>query len=293
MGDDVRWYYGAKQEFDFYKMKAPEYDEKYYYDIEKGLKPRLRRIRMAEKYSDFIFSRVDQAQLQLRPFYRWNMMVIPEQIPHNPKQRKEKPKVLHAPSNRKAKGTRYILSAFEKLKKEGVGFEVVLLENVPNEKAVEIYSDSDIIIDQLIFPGTGKFSTEGLAAGKVVMSHMNYKGYPQNNPEDCPIIDVNSDSIYQELKNIISDYDKRDKLASLGRDYVCKYLDLKIFCQTVLDLQAGKQKKSDYSPTFYRDYFVPESHEATLIYNKWNEYVSDCDWYKDIVKPGERDGLVF
>tara|TARA_B110000046_G_scaffold168490_1_gene186922 strand:+ start:4907 stop:6148 length:1242 start_codon:yes stop_codon:yes gene_type:complete len=292
VGDDARWYYAAKQEYEHHGMIAPEYEANYNYGTT-GLLRRLRHVRMAERYCDAIFSRYDQGQLQLRPYYRWNMMVMSDQIPHNPTQRKVRPKILHAPSNRKAKGTEFVLDAFDKLKNEGLDFEVVLLENVPNEKAIEIYSDADVIIDQLIFPGTGKFSTEGLAAGKVVMSHMAYDNYPQKNPKDCPIIDVNPSTIYHELKSIISDLPKRQQLANIGRDYVNKYLDVKIFCQTILDLHDKKEVPFDYEPDFFREHFVPESEESKIEYNKWTEFVKNCDWYKELVPSGKRDGLFF
>jgi hypothetical protein len=51
--------------------------------------------------------------------------------------------------------------------------------------------------------------------------------------------------------------------------------------------------KPDFYPTFFRDNFIPESEEAAAVYNKWNNYVKDCDWYKKHVKTGERAGLSF
>lgn len=292
VGDDARWFYSAKQEYESYGMRAPIYNEDYNYAVS-GLRFRLKHIRIAEKYCHHVFSRLDQAQLQLRPYHRWNMMVLPEKIKHNPVQRKTKVKVLHAPTHRKAKGTEFVLAAFKKLKSEGFDFEVVLLENVPNEEAIKMYVDADIIIDQLIWPGTGKFSTEALAAGKVVMSHMAYDRYPQKNPKECPIIDVNPDTIYDELKSVITDYERRQILANKGRDYVIKYLDVRIFCNKVLDLCSGKKIEEDYQPDFFRNQYVPESEEAAEECNKWTAIVKDCDWYKHYVPSGERAGLIF
>ena len=292
VGDDVRWYHSAKQEYLKYGMLPPNYESDYDFG-NSGLNERLTRIRMAEKYADFIFSRFDQAQLQLRPYYRWNMMVMPDSIIHNPHQRKNKPKIIHAPSNRTAKGTGYILDAFETLRKENIEFETTLLENIPNEEAVKMYADADIVIDQLIFPGTGKFSTEALAAGKVVMSHMAYDCYPQKNPSDCPIIDVNPKTIYRELKNIILDYPRRVKLAGEAKSYVTKHLDLSIFCEKVMNLCRGKEYEYDYTPSFFRNEFIPESEISVPLYNQWTNSVKDCSWYKQNIKPGERGKLIF
>lgn len=292
VGDDVRWYHSMKQEFVSYQMHPIEYEAEYDTSIV-GLERRLRYLRNAEKYADFIFSRLDQAQLQLRPYYRWNMMVPCKKIIEQTNQRKIKPIVAHAPSHRNVKGTQYVLAAFERLKKEGVDFEPLLIENVSNPEAIKMYANADILIDQLLCPGAGKLATEGLASGTIVMGHMAYDRYPQKNPNDCPIIDVNPDTLYEKLKELILNYDFRKEHAKKGRPYSEKHLEVNIFCKKVLALINNEKIEFDYTPNFYRDTFIPESAEAKKVYNKWNNYVSDCDWYKKSIVPEERAGLLF
>lgn len=292
VGDDVRWFYSMKQEFESYQLSPIEYGKEYDYSVEK-LAHKLNYIRTVEKYSDFIFSRLDQAQLELRPYYRWNMMVPVKKFKESSHQRKIKPVVAHAPSHRGVKGTAYVLKVFEQLKNDGIDFEPLLIENVPNQKAIEMYSNADILIDQLLCPGSGKLATEALACGTIVMGHMAYDIYPQQNPIDCPIIDVNPKTLYTKLRELILDFDFRNEHAKKGRLYVEKYLNVDRFTQTVLDLVNGNKMQFDYKPTFFREQFIPESKEALVEYNKWNQYVADCEWYKENVKPGERDGLVF
>lgn len=291
-GDDARWYYSQKQEFESYGMRSIEYEENYSYSAE-ALNKKLEKLRKTEKYCDFIFSRLDQAQLQLRPYYRWNMMVRPERYNHSPQQREFNPVIAHAPTSRKVKGTNYVLDAFDKLKAEGIQFTPLLIEKVKNEEALKLYESADIVIDQLVIPGTGKLATESMALGKVVMGHMAYDRYPQKNPSECPIIDINPDTIYEKLKQIIPDYKMRSELALRGRDYVIKYLDTQIFCQKVVDLVNGKKIEYDYEPNFFREKFVPESEEAKQVYNKWNRFVENENWYKQRVLKGERAGLIF
>ena len=291
-GDDVRWYYAAKQEYEMYGFKTIEYDEDYNYGIS-GLEKQLLRLRTAEKHADFIFSRLDQAQLQLRPHFRYHMWVDSNIVKYNPEQRKINPIIVHAPSHRKLKGTQFVLEAFEKLKSEGIEFTPLLIENIPNRKALAIYTNADIVIDQLIITGTGKLASEALAAGCVVMAHMGYTNYPQKNAQDCPVIDVNAHTIYSELKKIILDYPRRVELAAKGRDYVVNNVDVRIFCKKILNLCKGDEIEYDYYPDFYRNKFTPESVDKLPIYNKWNFYVKECDWYKDYVLPGERSGLLF
>lgn len=292
VGDDVRWFFSMKQEFESYHIAPIEYGKEYDYTVV-ALDRRLKYLRNVEKYSDFIFSRLDQAQLQLRPYYRWNMMVPVKNFNENTFQRKEKPIVAHAPSHRGIKGTAYVLEVFDQLKRDGVNFEILLIENVPNKLAIELYGNSDILIDQLLCPGSGKLATEALACGTIVMGHMAYDKYPQNNPIDCPIIDVNPETLYAKLKDLILDFDFRNEHSKKGRPYVEKYLHVDRFTQTVLDLTSGKEVPYDYKPNFFREKFIPESSEALSLYNSWMDIIKECSWYKEGVKQGERDGLVF
>ncbi|MGZ3861834.1 MAG: hypothetical protein ACXVPN_07720 [Bacteroidia bacterium] len=291
-GDDVRWYFSEKQEFEHYGLRPLEYEDGYDYSAG-SVDRKLQKLRRVEKYADFIFSRLDQAQLQLRPYYRWNMMVLPEKYNHAPFQRENNPVIAHAPTSRKAKGTSFVLEAFERLKSEGIQFTPLLIEGVKNTEAIKMYESADIVIDQLIIPGTGKLATESLALGKVVLAHMAYDSYPQKNPKECPIVDVNPDTIYSVLKELILDHKRRKEIASEGREYVNNYLDTTIFCKKVVSLLNGERVPFDYEPDFFNNKFIPESPEARTVYNKWNRFVENENWYKTSVKKGERSGLIF
>ena len=291
VGDDVRWIPAMEQEFRKYNLDPIEYDIPELLSF-KYLKERLTRIRKSEKHADFIFSRLDQAQLQLRPYYRWNMMVDPKKISVNSTQRKI-PIIAHAPSDRSFKGTKYVLSAFDELKKEGLMFDIRLIENIPNKKALELYADADIVIDQLLCPGAGKLATEALASGAIVMSNMSYKSYPQNNLIDCPIIDVNPANIQSVLKKWILNVDKRIQLASLSRVYAEKHLDIRNFCDQVVRLVNGDNIPYDYYPSFFHEHYIPNSKTERDILNHWTLAVKDEKWFKQSINNKERSGLRF
>ena len=136
------------------------------------------------------------------------------------------PVVAHAPSKRAVKGTDIVLNALERLKNEGVEFETRLIENVPYHEALKMYEDSDIVIGELFIPSAGKLDREALAAGKVVLSSVR-RDYVDNLPADCPIIDINPETVYDELKKIIPDHAQRIELAKKGRPFVEKYHDIR------------------------------------------------------------------
>ncbi len=157
VGDDARWHFSANQEFKKYGMPEVQY-ESYHCYTKEYLQLNLNRIRSAERYTDAVFSRLDQSQLELRPYYRWNMMVNSKDYIVNTKQNKI-PLILHAPSNFVIKGSAAIIEAINRLKKEGLISNFKLLENIPHAQFKVVLSNADLLIDQLVLPGTGKVST--------------------------------------------------------------------------------------------------------------------------------------
>lgn len=78
-------------------------------------------------------------------------------------------RVVHAPTQRGAKGTAYVLEAFERLERERPGlFKFDLVEGVPREVALERYRNADVLIDQLLIGWYGLTAVEAMLLGKAV-----------------------------------------------------------------------------------------------------------------------------
>lgn len=291
VGDDVRWFYAMKQEYLESGLKPIEFED-YDYSLA-GLEEKLLFLRNVEKYSDFIFTQPCALQLALRPYHNLFIPIIPQKFTHKPEQNSV-PLIIHAPTSL-SKGTKYVDPVIERLKKEGVQFNYKCLKNLPRAEALKEYENADIIVDQLLIPGGGKLAYECLAMGKVVVTLMENQKYDQKKPADCPLVNANSENLYDVLKNLISDLEKRKEIASQGRPFIEKYHNPKIICKKILDTIniPIESQKTDFTPIFFRDKFIPESTESIPVYNKWTNYVMDCSWYKKNIKPGERAGLQF
>lgn len=287
VGSEVRWVAALNQELSSFEGKLEVNDTK------EKLKRKLLALRMAEKYSDIILGQPNYMQLAIKPYNNVFIPINLEEFKHNPIQRKI-PVIIHAPTNPEIKGSKYIEDVIKRLKDDGVEFEYKRLEKVPRAEALSIYLESDIVVDQFLLPGGGKLTHECLAMGKVVLAYMNYEGYDQQKPKDCPVVDVNTENLYEVLKATIIDIELRDVVANKGRNYIKKYHNPKVIFQQTLALleNNSNQEKSDFTPNFFREQFIPES-ENLVVYNKWNEYVKDCDWYKKNIPSGEREGLIF
>lgn len=129
-------------------------------------------------------------------------------------------KFVHAPSSRDAKGTKYILQAIERLKSENYDFDFILLENMTNKEVKFQCSNSDIIIDQLMFESYGTFSLENMAIGKPVLCRLDpaFDHYYDN----IPIINANPRNIYSVLKNFFDDPIDLETIGINSRKFVEK-----------------------------------------------------------------------
>lgn len=289
-GDDVRWYNAMKQWHAHRSIPPMEYDQEYVdaLTVDKW----VGYLRHVEKYADVVIMHPDTAHMALRPYFHYYMQLDASRFLPSRAQKKSRPVVAHAPSNKKIKGTEYVLKAVKELQDEGLDFEFRLMEKVPYNKVYDFYQDIDIMVVQLLAHGGGKQSYELLSCGKVVISRMQYDAYLPHIKEECPIVDADIHTIKDVLRQIVLDYNQRVDLAARGRDYVMKYHDIKSFCDRILKELKEPKSAGDYQPGFFRNTYQPAKKEVADL-NKWTRFVSDRDWYGELVKPGEREGLQF
>lgn len=148
--------------------------------------------------------------------------VVP--VPHNNK----KIKIAHAVRSRTAKGTDYIIEVVKKLELKYPA-ELVLIENEPHEHCMEIKAGCDIYIDQLADRGGwgyGMSSVESLCQGLATCTYLNEK-YLKFIP-DHGFVNVNYDTLEQELIKLITNDSYRKMVSDKGREWVVKKHDLSV-----------------------------------------------------------------
>ncbi|MGM7719608.1 glycosyltransferase family 4 protein [Metabacillus sp. Hm71] len=165
-----------------------------------------------------------------------NQVIDLEKIsPSYPSRTNKKPLVVHAPSHQKVKGTEFVLDAVQRLKAAGYLFEFKLIEKMKNERALQLYRQADIIIDQLCIGAFGIVSLEAMALGKPVICFIRddlIKTYPSN----LPIVNASPITIYNVLEHILSNPTERYNLGVKGRKYVEKHYDANIVAKQLIDL---------------------------------------------------------
>jgi hypothetical protein len=127
-------------------------------------------------------------------------------------------RILHSPSNPKAKGTEAIRVAVLELKDEGFDIEYTELQGVPNQAVRDAVSQADIAIDQLYCDRPGAaFSLECISAGVLCIVGSPHAGWLKNHYRDsiiqpCYLIDPGE--LVQSLRHFLKNPEERTERAS-------------------------------------------------------------------------------
>lgn len=84
---------------------------------------------------------------------------------------RERPVVLHAPSNPRLKGTDVVEEVLGRLERAGL-VEYRRVRGVPHEQMAGFVAGADVVVDQLVLGNPGVLLAEAQAAGRVVVSHL-------------------------------------------------------------------------------------------------------------------------
>lgn len=230
-GSDIRYQLYRKQSDGWRDWKMPESNAR--------IKKQIKKIFY---YTDTIILHDEELRKHLVG-YRGNVVYVPLRVdvskfePNYPSVNCKKPVVVHAPTNREAKGSKYIIQAVEELKKE-YEFEFLLVENKTQSEAFEEYKKADIIIDQLRAGTYGVFAIEAMALGKPVISYIS-KNMIEQFPEELPIISASIDTIKERLEELLRDAELRNSLGMRGREYAENYHNYEIIAFLLRDIYRG------------------------------------------------------
>lgn len=131
----------------------------------------------------------------------------------------EKIIIGHAPTDRKLKGTKYLIEAVDQLKKEHPNVECLLIENKSHMEAQKLLQTCDIVVDSV-----------GLGWYGVLTNEVQQMGIPCcvtikpelekfiNGPSG--IVNVSPGNLKQKLEELVLDESLRIKLGNYGKKYV-------------------------------------------------------------------------
>jgi hypothetical protein len=155
--------------------------------------------------------------------------------------RRDKIRIGHAPTQWKAKGSDVIVPILQQLEKE-LKAEMVLIQNLPYSRAIEIKKTCDIFVDQIGDLGYGINSLEALAMGIPTCSCLA-PGFGRNY-HDHPFIEINGQNLYEQLCRLIKDPGLCHEKGQQGREWVQRYHDARQIVRTIHRL-AGLAEEAD------------------------------------------------
>jgi len=144
---------------------------------------------------------------------------------------RRKLKIIHAPTNREAKGSAFILAALERLSlTHGDEFELQLIERTPHAQALQLYREADLVVDQVVISWYGGFAVEVMAMGKPVISGRVFEDrrfVPEDMVDEAlgAIICADPATIHDVLRRCLEDRSMLRERAAAGIEFARKWHD--------------------------------------------------------------------
>jgi hypothetical protein len=143
----------------------------------------------------------------------------PKVLRREPPSHSDPVRIIHAPTDRDIKGTKYLLAAAERLKSAGYPVEVTLLEGLSHDQIHVLSEQADIVVDQLMLGVHGMFAVEMMARGLPVICRIR-EDLRRFYPPDLPLITAEPGSIYDVLESLLTQPERWADLGRRGIEYV-------------------------------------------------------------------------
>ena len=147
-----------------------------------------------------------------------------------------RPLVVHAPSNRERKGTRFVIEACAELP-----VELDIVEGVPHDEARKRYARADIVVDQLNAGWHGVFALESMALGKPVVTYLKpdvVERSAQGYGIRLPIVPATKETLTDALRPLVEQPALRREIGAASRAYVEQVHDIDRIADRLIALYA-------------------------------------------------------
>ena len=149
--------------------------------------------------------------------------------------------IFHGIIREDFKGTKYFITALDRIKKEFPDkVEVIVDGKMPYDRYVDLLKRMDILLDQTNSYGMGINAELGMMMGKVVFTGNEPENEVDMNIGRCPAINAIPDSnyLYNRIKELIENPEEIDRVKRKSREFALSYLNAAIVAQRYIDLMA-------------------------------------------------------
>jgi glycosyltransferase involved in cell wall biosynthesis len=214
-GDDVRTAEALRARLG----AAPWLDD--YYDRRDDERKRLAASRVAAKADGIFVLNPDLVELvphaQFLPYSNVDLHAYAVAPPPN----NAKPVVVHAPTDRRTKGTEHVMAAPKALG----DVELRLVEGVTRDAVRTALEQADVYVDQLLVGWYGGTAVEAMALGRPVVAYIREDDLghvPAEMRDDLPIVRATPETLPDAIREALH---RRDELAGRGRAFVERWHD--------------------------------------------------------------------
>jgi hypothetical protein len=135
---------------------------------------------------------------------------------------RDRPLVVHVPSNPVIKGSDLIEPTMRRLHEEGL-IEYQRVQGVPASEMPKLYGDADIVLDQFRIGTYATAAIEALAAERVVIAHLHDQVREHVRLEykrEVPVVQATIASLEEVLRDIVANRDHYRSIAASGPEFV-------------------------------------------------------------------------
>jgi glycosyltransferase involved in cell wall biosynthesis len=158
-------------------------------------------------------------------------------LPNVPPTDRERPLVVHAPSNRSKKGTEHVIAACRELP-----VDLDIVEGLPNEEAKQRFARADIIVDQLNAGWYGIFAIESMAMGKPVVTFLHDEAVRRTEQAfrmKVPVVSASKETLVERLRWLVEiGPAERRLIGATSREYALKVHDIDPIADRLIELYS-------------------------------------------------------
>lgn len=146
-------------------------------------------------------------------------------------------RILHAPTSRGFKGTKYIIKSIDDLKSSGYSIDLYIAEGISHKELLDEYRKCDIFIDQISVGWFGTAALEAMAVGRPTCAFVDdlYFQYIDYSDE-IPVINITKDNVRDVIKELISNKMELQNIGLKSRKFVEKYHDIEVVTKKLIDI---------------------------------------------------------
>lgn len=196
------------------------------------------RVRRFDRFADHIFA----ISPDIMNFLPKRTELLPTCIELNdtrpaPREHGGKIRIVHAPSDRGIKGTEEILLVVKELALK-YPIELILIEKMTHEQAVEAYRECDIGVDQLVVGWYGTFAVELMAMGIPVVAFLRESDLEKFVPwrKEIPVVNAGKNQLKEALIVLIENKNLRESLGKRGISFVRKRHNPELIAKRLIEV---------------------------------------------------------